>query len=99
MWRSQAMTGPIGAIEANPADPATAIVTLAGRTRALVDWCSLPKGNRFLVENVKKALGEPGSWYLDRSTGMLTSCARDDETPTGATVIAPRLGRLDLGLR
>jgi len=85
---------PIGAIEPNPDDPATKIVTFAGRTRAPVEWCSFPKGNRFLVENVKEALGEPGSWYLDRPTGTLTYCPRDGELPTNVTVIAPRLDRL-----
>jgi hypothetical protein len=85
---------PIATIEPNPADPATNIVTFAGRTRSMVDWCSFPKGNRFLVENVKEALGAPGSWYLDRATGTLTYCPRDGESPDGAVVIAPRLDRL-----
>lgn len=85
---------PIGSIEANPADPATRIVTFAGRTRAPVAWCSFPKGNRFLVENVREALGAPGSWYLDRQTGTLTYCPHDGETPDNTVVIAPVLDRL-----
>lgn len=85
---------PIAAIEPNPADSSTHIVTFAGRTRGMVDWCSFPKGSRFLAENVKEALGEPGSWYLDRPTGRLTYCPRDGEASTGVTVIAPRLDRL-----
>ena len=85
---------PIAAFEPNPEDPATRIVRFAGRTRANVDWCSFPKGNRFLVENVREALGEPGSWYLDRATGTLTYCPQDGETPATTTVIAPRLDRL-----
>jgi hypothetical protein len=85
---------PIGSIEANPADPATQIVTFAGRTRAPVEWCSFPKGNRFVVENVREALGEPGAWYLDRPTGTLTYCPQDGETPENTVVIAPLLDRL-----
>jgi len=85
---------PIGSIEVNSADPATRIVTFAGRTRALTDWCSFPKGNRFLVENVRESLGEPGSWYLDRPTGTLTYCPHDGETLDTAAVIAPALDRL-----
>ena len=85
---------PIAAFEPNPDDPATRIVRFAGRTRAPVDWCSFPKGNRFLVENVREALGAPGSWYLDRPAGMLTYCPREGETPSTTTVVAPRLDRL-----
>jgi hypothetical protein len=85
---------PIGSIEANPTDPAQRIVTFAGRTGAPVEWCSFPKGNRFLVENVREALGDPGSWYLDRPTGMLTYCPRDGETPENTVVIVPVLDRL-----
>ena len=85
---------PIATIEPNPADAATRIVTFAGRTRAPVDWCSFPKGNRFLVENVLEALGEPGSWHLDRAAGALTYCPRDGESPDRARVVAPLLDRL-----
>ena len=85
---------PIAAIEPNPADPATRIASLAGRTASPAFWSTLPKGNRFLVENVREALGEPGSWYLDRPTGALTYCPRDGEAPDTAVVIAPVLDRL-----
>ena len=85
---------PIAAIDSNPADPATRIVTFAGRTRAPFAWCSFPKGNRFLADNVREALGEPGSWYLDRTAGTLTYCPCADETPDTATVVAPRIDRL-----
>jgi hypothetical protein len=85
---------PIAEIAANPADPTTHIVTFAGRTRAMISWGSFPQGNRFLVENVREALGLPGSWYLDRGAGTLTYCPREGETVTEAVVIAPRLDRL-----
>jgi hypothetical protein len=85
---------PIGSIDADPSDASTRILTLAGRTWVPAEWCSFHKGNRFLVENVREALGEPGSWYLDRPTGSLTYCPREGETPETTVVIAPALDRL-----
>jgi hypothetical protein len=75
------------------AGPLTA-VTLAGRTRALTEWCSFPAGNRFRAENVREALGLPGSWYLDRPSGTLTYCPLPGETPGNTVVVAPRLDTL-----
>jgi hypothetical protein len=77
-----------------PAEDSLAAVTLAGHTRALTEWCSFPKGNRFRAENVREALGSPGSWYLDRPTGTLTYCPLPGETPEESVVIAPRLDSL-----
>ena len=74
--------------------PGRHAVTFAGRTRGVHAWCSFPKGNRFLVENVREALGQPGSWYLDRPTGTLTYCPLGGETPETAVAIAPVAGRL-----
>jgi len=69
-------------------------VTFTGHTSSPGEWSGFPKGNRFLVENVREALGEPGSWHLDRSAGLLTYCPRPGEQPESAEVIAPRLDRL-----
>jgi len=85
---------PVASIVPNPADPATGIVTFAGRTLGLAYWSSFLNGSRYLVENVREALGEPGSWYLDRTTGTLSYCPREGETTADVTVIAPRLDRL-----
>ena len=46
------------------------------------------------MENVREALGTPGSWYLDRPTGMLTYCPMPGETPESAVVITPVTDRL-----
>ena len=54
----------------------------------------LPKGERFLVDNVREALGEPGQWYLDRRSGELTYIPLPGEQPEKTTVIAPRAERL-----
>ena len=53
-------------------------------------------GNRFIVENVKNALTEPGQWFLDRSASpwTLTYLARDRENPNVDEVIIPQASQL-----
>jgi hypothetical protein len=70
------------------------IVTFFGKTSGTAWWASMPRGNRFLVENVREALSEPGEWYLDYRTGELTYLPRPGEQPEAAVVIAPRLEAL-----
>lgn len=67
------------------------IVNFTGATRSTQPWTSLPKGRRYLVENVKEALSEPGEWYLDRPAGLLTYIPKPGEDPATADVIAPRV--------
>lgn len=85
---------PVGPDKDGENSPPEKVVTFAGHTRGVKEWCSFPKGNRFLVENVREALGTPGSWYLDRPTGTLTYCPLEGETPETAIVIAPVADRL-----
>jgi hypothetical protein len=85
---------PIATIAPLETDAAQKVVTFAGHTRGVREWCSFPKGNRFLVENVREALGAAGSWYLDRPTGTLTYCPLPGETPETAVVVAPVAERL-----
>lgn len=54
----------------------------------------LSRGTRYLVENVKEALSQPGEWYLDRPTGTLTYLPLQGEQPATAEVVAPRLNTL-----
>jgi hypothetical protein len=54
-------------------------------------WKVLAKGHRYLVDNVREALSEPGQWYLDRPLGRLTYIPKAGEQPDQAEVIAPRL--------
>ena len=75
-------------------DPAQHVVVLARATQMPDDPGAFPKGERFLVENVREALGEPGSWYLDRPSGELTYVPMPGERPETSVVIAPRLDRL-----
>ena len=53
------------------------------------------EGNaRYYIENAPDALDQPGEWYLNRKTGVLTYWAREGEDLTRAEVIAPRLPTL-----
>ena len=70
------------------------IVTLLDNTRGLAAYSGLPKGNRYILENVKEALTEPGEWYLDRPTGVLTYLPLPGETPDKTTLIAPQFSQL-----
>jgi parallel beta-helix repeat protein len=69
-------------------------VRFTGTTRGTSDWAAFRKGNRYFVENVREALGEPGQWYLDRPRGELIYTPRGGEKPETTVVIAPRLPRL-----
>jgi hypothetical protein len=54
-------------------------------------------GNRYIVENVKNALSEPGQWFLDRSDIKhltLTYLAQPGEDPNHDEVIIPQVGQL-----
>ena len=66
------------------------VVTFRLPTVSPSSWSSFRAGNRFLLENVKEALGRPGEWYLDRPTGMLTYVPVQGETPEQCHVVAPR---------
>jgi hypothetical protein len=75
-------------------DTAKRIVTFTGQTCTPEGWGAFGKGNRFFVENVREALGEPGQWYLDRPSGRLTYVPRPGEKPDQTLVIAPRIEQL-----
>lgn len=50
--------------------------------------------NPYYVENVKEELKQPGQWYLDRPTGVLTYLPLGGETLANTTLVAPRLDKL-----
>ncbi len=58
-------------------------------------------GHRYLVENVKDALSQPGQWFLDRSTDpwTLTYLPLPGEDLATAEVIAPQIPQLILADR
>lgn len=51
-------------------------------------------GHRYLVENVKEAIGQPGQWYLDRTTKNISYFSEANEDPNAATAIAPQASQL-----
>ena len=51
-------------------------------------------GNRYLIENVKNALTEPGQWYLDPVAMTLTYLAKPSEVPNRDNVVVPQLPQL-----
>ncbi len=54
-----------------------------------------PNGScRFWAENVKEALSEPGEWYLDRPTGILSYIPLPNEDLETACIEAPTLSQL-----
>ncbi|MCA1659585.1 MAG: right-handed parallel beta-helix repeat-containing protein, partial [Verrucomicrobiaceae bacterium] len=75
-------------------DPDARRVVFTGSSPGDDAWAKFLKGNRFIVENVREALDEPGSWYLDRPTGLLTYLPRPGETPLTSEIIAPRAAQL-----
>ncbi len=85
-------------------DPAEQVVAFTGSTSSTEWWGAMPKNRRYFVENVKEALSEPGQWYLDRPTGLLTYIPVPGEDPAKTEIIAPLLdtvlilkGSLDQG--
>jgi hypothetical protein len=75
-------------------DEAQRAVTFTGATVAPMEFFDLAKGRRYIVENVREAQTEPGEWYLDSGSGLLTYLPMAGEVISKATVIAPRLDRL-----
>ncbi|MCX7008622.1 MAG: hypothetical protein NTY53_15450, partial [Kiritimatiellaeota bacterium] len=71
-------------------DAAQHVVTFTGPTHSH-DQAPRARATWYRIENVREALTQPGEWYLDRSTGVLTVLAMPGEDLRKARVIAPRL--------
>ncbi|HZP64081.1 MAG TPA: right-handed parallel beta-helix repeat-containing protein [Terriglobales bacterium] len=82
-------------------DAASHIAYLTGATTQDAHHSGFMSGHRYLIENVKEALTQPGQWYLDRcanppactsSTGTwtLTYLAQAGENPSTAQIIVPQ---------
>ncbi|MBU4459610.1 MAG: hypothetical protein KJ579_03495, partial [Verrucomicrobia bacterium] len=74
-------------------DAAQRIVTFTGPTHS-EKQAMLSRATWYRVENVREALTQPGEWYLDRRTGVLTVLAMPGEDLRRARVIAPRLAHV-----
>lgn len=48
-------------------------------------------GKPVFIENARAFLDQPGEWFLDRATGVLTYFAADEEEPAKTIIIAPVL--------
>ena len=75
-------------------DTKSRVVTFTGTTRSRAGWNALSRGHRYLAINVREALGEPGRWYLDRASGVLTYVPVAGESPAETSVVAPRIEQL-----
>jgi len=64
------------------------------------DWSlSLPAaGKACYLENALEMLDQPGEWYLDRNTGVLSYWPRDGEDLTRAEIVAPVLQKTMLAV-
>jgi hypothetical protein len=69
------------------------IVTTASLTKNAIYTGFIP-GHHFLLENVKEALKQPGQFYLDRPTEVLTYIPKAGESLTNTKIVAPRLQKV-----
>jgi len=70
-------------------DPAAGLVVLKGPHVKYFGGNRPRKGCGCFFENAREMLNEPGEWYLDRHTGVLTCRPLDNQDMTRAEVIAP----------
>lgn len=77
----------------NCIDAATQIIFLTGPIHMDATTSGFIPGHRYLVENVKDVLTQPGQWFLDRSMmpWTLTYLANSGENPNTDTVIIPQM--------
>lgn len=71
-------------------DPAASTATVKFRPYTTKSW----PGRIYYVENVFEALTEPGEWYLDRTTKVLTYLPRPGERIDQTVIAAPRVRHL-----
>jgi hypothetical protein len=75
-------------------DAAAGVAQMAGPHGRPHEAIGPGPGRWFFIENALEALDEPGEWYLDRSTGLLSYWPRAGEDMAKVEVVAPRLTRL-----
>lgn len=72
-------------------DSAANVALLPGGPRG--DWMDEPDA-RYWIENAAEALDQPGEWFLDRTSGVLSYLGGKDFDPNKSLIVAPRLGEL-----
>jgi hypothetical protein len=86
-------------------DTANHIAYLTGPTLQNTNNSGFFSGHRYLIENVKESLSQPGQWYLDRCTNppactdsngtwTVTYLAQGNENPATDEVIVPQQSHL-----
>ena len=71
-------------------DEQTQKVVLAGK----VPEHTREKDGRYWVENLREGLDQPGEWFLDRRTGLLSYIPLPNEKPGSVEAVAPFLQQL-----
>ena len=73
-------------------DTANNIVYLTGPTKEVAGVHGFLKNHRYVVENVKDLLNQPGQWFLDTSVSpyVLTYIANTGEFPPTDTIVVPQ---------
>lgn len=73
-------------------DTGSKIIYLTGPTFQQDFYHGFLVGHRYLIENVKDELTQPGQWFLDRSKSpwVLTYLANSGENPPTDTIIVPQ---------
>lgn len=70
------------------------IAEFTGQTIGKEAYQAIAEGKRYLVDNVKEALSDPGEWYLDKPTQTLTYLPLFDEKLSQTTLVVPRIEQL-----
>ncbi len=70
-------------------DTTTNVVTFKHKAGKVFTDDFSDKGARYIIENVKEGLDQPGEWYLDTKTGVLSYIPLPGEDMESAEVIAP----------
>lgn len=75
-------------------DPETGVLTLAPPHAGSHDAIRPQAGRFTFLENAREFLDQPGEWYLDRSSGVVTYWPRPGESLAACQFVMPRLTRL-----
>ena len=70
-------------------DPNSHIVTFQNESGKVFTDDFTDQGARYIVDNVYEGLDQPGEWYLNRKTGVLSYLPKPGEDMQSAEVIAP----------
>ncbi|MCB1125099.1 MAG: right-handed parallel beta-helix repeat-containing protein [Verrucomicrobiae bacterium] len=70
-------------------DSRSRIVTFACKAGKTFSDDFSEEGARYIVDNVREGLDQPGEWYLDRRSGVLEYLPMPGETPDSVAVMAP----------